>query len=154
MTGRHRARRSDKCSRRGKTDLGEETKKNKGAVLPSYADGSERICAVRTRHGPLGTKLLRHPQGACKYPLAGVSGSARKALPLRCRSVANGIHQSCAAARSGSANKRAIRYGEQSPVSHHEPIAMHHLTGAHGAETWMRVSVPRACCRVESWRST
>lgn len=114
MTGRHRARRSDKCSRRRKIYLGGETRKNKGAVLPSYGDGLRRICAVRTRHGPLGTKPLRLPQGASDYPLACRSGSARKALPPRCRSAANGVHQSCAAARCGPANKRASRYGEQS----------------------------------------
>jgi hypothetical protein len=72
MTGRHRARGSDKYSRRRKIDLRREVRQNKGAVLPSYAVGPQRICAVRTRHGPLGTKLLRHPQDACKYPLAGL----------------------------------------------------------------------------------
>ena len=53
MTGRHRARGSDKCSeKRRKIDLRGGIRKNKGAVLPSYAVGLRRICAVRTRHVP------------------------------------------------------------------------------------------------------
>jgi hypothetical protein len=79
-------------------------------------------------------------------------GSARKALPPRCRSVANGIHQSCAAARSGPANKRAIRCGGQSRqvATSQSQCAIregHMVLRQIARVRW------RACYRVESWRS-